>query len=107
MASSSSAPAPAPAPRISIGTAGYAYAHWRKDVFYPKFTPQDSELKYFSGLMSAVEINTTFHGLPRETTFENWKSGSRCCGGVGGPTAAAARRQRPRQRPALHGGLRG
>lgn len=77
MASSSSAPAPAPAPRISIGTAGYAYAHWRKDVFYPKFTPQDSELKYFSGLMSAVEINTTFHGLPRETTFENWKSGSR------------------------------
>eukprot|EP00638_Chattonella_subsalsa_P006720 CAMPEP_0117761928 /NCGR_PEP_ID=MMETSP0947-20121206/17583_1 /TAXON_ID=44440 /ORGANISM="Chattonella subsalsa, Strain CCMP2191" /LENGTH=375 /DNA_ID=CAMNT_0005583035 /DNA_START=60 /DNA_END=1184 /DNA_ORIENTATION=- len=59
-------------PGIFIGTAGYNYAHWRNDVFYPRGLLHSQELSHFASRIAAVEINTTFHGLPREKTFENW-----------------------------------
>lgn len=66
---------------IFVGTAGYNYSHWRSGVFYPRGLSQPSELRHYSGVFSAVEINATFHGVPREETVVSWvrdaKSGFR------------------------------
>ena len=55
-----------------IGCGGYNYPHWRKNVFYPSTVKQDDELKFYGGRLSCVEINNTFHGIPREQTFKKW-----------------------------------
>jgi uncharacterized protein YecE (DUF72 family) len=58
---------------VYIGTAGYSYAHWRKGVFYPSIgVTQTRELRYYSGAFAAVEINASFHGVPREETLLTW-----------------------------------
>ncbi|CAJ1965329.1 unnamed protein product [Cylindrotheca closterium] len=58
---------------LYIGTAGYSYAHWRKGEFYPSSgVPQSEELRYYSGVFSAVEINASFHFVPKEETLLNW-----------------------------------
>jgi uncharacterized protein YecE (DUF72 family) len=57
---------------IYVGTAGYSYAHWRKGVFYPSHVTQANELRHYSGVLSAVEINASFHGVPREETLQTW-----------------------------------
>lgn len=60
---------------IYIGTAGYSYAHWRNGVFYPKVgVTQSQELRHYSGVFAAVEINASFHGVPREETLKSWAS---------------------------------
>ena len=62
---------------IFIGTAGYNYSHWRDSIFYPRGIQQRKELHYFSGIFPSVEINNTFHGIPREQTFQSWKMESK------------------------------
>eukprot|EP00038_Savillea_parva_P016418 m.224477 g.224477 ORF g.224477 m.224477 type:complete len:369 (-) comp34278_c0_seq1:97-1203(-) len=57
---------------VYVGTAGYNYAWWRKGAFYPRGLAQSSELKHFSGIFSAVEINASFHGVPRIDTLKTW-----------------------------------
>jgi uncharacterized protein YecE (DUF72 family) len=57
---------------IYVGTAGYSYSHWRNGVFYPKHVTQAAELRHYSGVFNAVEINASFHGVPREETLRNW-----------------------------------
>lgn len=57
---------------IYIGTAGYNYAHWRNDIFYPKSVKQADELRYYSGVFNAVEINASFHAVPRLETLQQW-----------------------------------
>lgn len=58
---------------IYIGTAGYSYSHWRNGVFYPKTgVTQAQELRHYSGVFSAVEINASFHGVPKEETLLSW-----------------------------------
>ena len=47
---------------VYVGTAGYNYTHWRKGAFYPRGLSQSNELKHYSGVFSAVEINASFHG---------------------------------------------
>jgi len=60
---------------IYIGTAGYSYAHWRNGVFYPKVgVTQSQELRHYSGVFAAVEVNASFHGVPREETLKSWAS---------------------------------
>lgn len=56
---------------IWIGTSGYSYPHW-VGTFYPEAVPQDEWLAYYSAKLDAVEINTTFYGLPKRETFEHW-----------------------------------
>ncbi|KAL3939838.1 MAG: hypothetical protein SGBAC_005516 [Bacillariaceae sp.] len=59
--------------QLYIGTAGYSYGHWRKGEFYPSSgVPQSEELRYFSGVFSAVEINASFHFVPKEETLLTW-----------------------------------
>ena len=58
---------------IYIGTAGYSYAHWRKGVFYPLAgVTQNQELRHYSGVFATVEINASFHFVPREETLQLW-----------------------------------
>ena len=54
-----------------VGTAGYSYPHW-KGVFYPKHVTQSQQLRHYSGVFAAVEINASFHAVPREETIINW-----------------------------------
>lgn len=57
---------------LFVGTAGYSYAHWRQGVFYPVGVTQSQELRHYSGAFSAVEINASFHAVPREETLIKW-----------------------------------
>lgn len=42
-------------------------------MFYPKVgLTQAQELRHYSGVFSAVEINASFHGIPREQTLKSW-----------------------------------
>jgi hypothetical protein len=62
---------------VFIGTAGYNFNHWRKGAFYPRGLQQASELKHYSGVLSAVEINASFHGVPREETLRGWAANAK------------------------------
>ena len=67
-----------------VGTAGYSYPHWRSSgaagtrknnnnmVFYPKNVTHKNELRYYSGVFPTVEINASFHGVPRLETLASW-----------------------------------
>lgn len=58
--------------KIFIGTSGYIYSHWEKDVFYPKNLPKSKKLEYYCQHFLTVELNSTFYRLPGEKTFESW-----------------------------------
>jgi uncharacterized protein YecE (DUF72 family) len=60
--------------KILVGTSGYAYKHWRNQVFYPSETNQKDELEYYSKYFNTVEINATFYGSFKKSVFENWAS---------------------------------
>lgn len=62
---------------VRVGTAGYNYAHWRKGVFYPRGVTQTSELRHYSGVFSTVEINATFHAIPKEETLRGWQASAK------------------------------
>ena len=53
---------------IRIGTSGFGYDDWR-GVFYPEKLKKGEMLRYYAGRFSAVEINTTFYGIPAPKTF--------------------------------------
>jgi uncharacterized protein YecE (DUF72 family) len=56
---------------IRIGIGGWVYQPWR-GVFYPKKLPQARELEYASRELTSIEINGTFYGTQRPTSFRKW-----------------------------------
>lgn len=56
--------------RAYIGTSGWSYAGWR-DGFYAG-VPRRRWLAYCAERFSALEVNATFYGAQRRTTFERW-----------------------------------
>jgi uncharacterized protein YecE (DUF72 family) len=56
---------------LYAGTSGFAYASWKPD-FYPAKIAAKDFLKHYATRLNAVEINYTFHQLPKATTLENW-----------------------------------
>ncbi|MFQ5978660.1 MAG: DUF72 domain-containing protein [Candidatus Heimdallarchaeota archaeon] len=54
---------------IWIGTAGFAYAHW-KGSFYPANTPR--QLAYYARHAAFVEINSTYYQIPSKATVQGW-----------------------------------
>ena len=58
--------------KIRIGIGGWTYAPWR-GVFYPPDLPQKRELEYASRALTAIEINATFYGRQKPTSWENWE----------------------------------
>jgi len=57
--------------RWYIGTIGFAYTEWKK-VFYPEDLPVRKYLRYYSRVFNAVEIDSTFYGIPKATAVERW-----------------------------------
>ena len=60
-----------PAGRIRVGIGGWTYEPWR-GTFYPADLTQKRELEYASRQLTSIEINGTFYGTQRATSFEKW-----------------------------------
>ena len=58
--------------RAFVGTSGWKKPQWRGD-FYPKGLVQRRELEYASRQLTSLEINATFHGLQKPSTFVSWR----------------------------------
>jgi len=59
------------AAEVRIGISGWRYPPWRK-VFYPEDLTQARELNFASRALPTIEINGTFYGQQRPTSFSNW-----------------------------------
>ena len=57
--------------RIRIGTSGFSYKEW-KGPFYPEKIKNDAMLAYYGKQFDTVEINNTFHRMPRVELLETW-----------------------------------
>jgi uncharacterized protein YecE (DUF72 family) len=57
--------------RVYVGTSGWKKPQWRGD-FYPTGLVQRRELEYASRQLTSLEINSTFHGLQKPSTFITW-----------------------------------
>jgi uncharacterized protein YecE (DUF72 family) len=54
-----------------LGTIGFSYKEW-VGPFYPAGTTQREYLPYYSKVFNSVELDTTFHSLPRSTIVQSW-----------------------------------
>ncbi|HEY4297563.1 MAG TPA: DUF72 domain-containing protein [Paraburkholderia sp.] len=59
------------AAKIRIGIGGWTYAPWR-GTFYPSDLTQSRELEYASQNLTSIEINGTFYGLQKPSSYEKW-----------------------------------
>ena len=57
---------------VRVGTGGWTYAPWRNN-FYPEKWPQARELEYASRQLTAIEINATYHGTQKRSSFVKWR----------------------------------
>lgn len=55
-----------------IGISGWSYTSWR-GAFYPEGLRPRDELAWASRRMNSVEINGTFYGLQRPSSFRAWR----------------------------------
>jgi uncharacterized protein YecE (DUF72 family) len=58
--------------KIRVGIGGWTYEPWR-GIFYPSDLPQKRELEFASRALTAIEINATFYGRQKPTSWENWE----------------------------------
>ncbi len=56
---------------IRVGIGGWNFAPWR-GVFYPPGLTQKSELEYAAAHLTTIEINATYYGRQKPTSFTNW-----------------------------------
>jgi len=56
---------------LYAGTSGYAYKPW-KGKFYPKGLPDKQLLHHYGEHFRAVEINSTFYGMPKVSDLKGW-----------------------------------
>lgn len=54
-----------------MGISGWTFAPWR-GAFYPRDLKHEEELAHAAAQFRAIEINGTFYGMQRPTTFESW-----------------------------------
>ena len=54
-----------------VGTSGFSYPDWR-GVFYPPHLPRKRWLEFYRNEFPIVELNATFYGTPRESTYRGW-----------------------------------
>jgi uncharacterized protein YecE (DUF72 family) len=57
--------------KIYAGTSGFAYKEW-KGQFYPEKIKPEEMLGFYSEHLNTVEINNTFHRMPKESVLESW-----------------------------------
>ena len=63
---------PRPVDGVRVGIGGWTYAPWRNN-FYPHGLVQRRELEYASRHVSAIEINGTYYGTQKPTTYARWR----------------------------------
>jgi uncharacterized protein YecE (DUF72 family) len=56
---------------IRVGIGGWVFAPWR-GTFYPPGLPQARELQHASRQLTSIEINGTFYGAQRPSSFRRW-----------------------------------
>ena len=56
---------------LYVGTSGYSYKEW-KGTFYPEDLPDKQMLPYYGERFRSVEINNTFHRMPKAAVLEGW-----------------------------------
>jgi uncharacterized protein YecE (DUF72 family) len=59
--------------KIRIGIGGWTYPPWRNG-FYPEGLPQREELEFASKAFGAIEINATFYGRQKPSSWSKWES---------------------------------
>jgi len=55
-----------------IGSGGWNYKDW-VGPFYPPYLDNADWLSYYAARFPTVEIDSTFYGIPRESTVKNWR----------------------------------
>jgi uncharacterized protein YecE (DUF72 family) len=56
---------------LYVGTSSFSEKAWR-GKFYPKDLPAAQMLHYYAERFRAVEINSTFFGMPKASVLERW-----------------------------------
>ena len=56
---------------IWVGVGGWTYEPWR-GTFYPDGLSQKRELEYASRKLTSIEINGTYYGSQKPSTFSKW-----------------------------------
>jgi uncharacterized protein YecE (DUF72 family) len=56
---------------LYVGTSGFSYKEW-KGKFYPEDLPERRMLSFYGERFPAVEINSTFNGMPKPSVLERW-----------------------------------
>jgi len=57
---------------LYLGTQGFTFKDW-VGPFYPSGTTQKTFLEEYTKHFPTVEIDSTFYGVPRDTTIQSWK----------------------------------
>ncbi len=57
---------------LRIGIGGWNFEPWRGN-FYPRGLPQAFELPYAAAHLTAIEINSTYYGSQKPSTFAKWR----------------------------------
>lgn len=58
--------------QVYLGTQGFSFDDW-VGPFYPTGTSKSAYLEQYAERLPAVEIDSTFYGVPRATTVQRWK----------------------------------
>ncbi len=58
--------------QLRAGTSGYSYNAWRGN-FYPEDLAPEEWLAFYASQLPAVEINNTFHRMPKTSVVEGWR----------------------------------
>src|SRR5689334_13499855 len=56
---------------LYVGTSGFSYTQW-KGAFYPPDLPAHEMLHCYGGRFRSVEINNTFHRMPKPDLLTGW-----------------------------------
>jgi uncharacterized protein YecE (DUF72 family) len=59
--------------KIRIGPSGWSYDPWRGGAFYPDDLPRTRELAWLARRFPTVEINGSFYGLLKPSTYEGYR----------------------------------
>ncbi len=57
--------------KIRLGACGWSFERWRGG-FYPAELPEEKWLEFYAHYFSAVEVDSTFSGPPKEPTVQRW-----------------------------------
>jgi uncharacterized protein YecE (DUF72 family) len=57
---------------VNIGTSGWQYEHWN-GTFYPSDLSNEGQLSFYAQHLNTVEVNSTFYGLPDQSTVKKWR----------------------------------